>query len=77
MQPVDDEESTRAATTLKETGKCLFDLTKNGASLKHVAFGSRGCNANEVNFQSFTVEGAYGRWAITQNKKYLWDATFI
>ena len=71
MQPVDDEKSTRAATTLKETGKCLFDLTKNGARLKPVAFGLQGCNTNEVNFHSFTGEGAYGRWAIIQNRKYL------
>ena len=59
-QPADDDESTKTATILKETGKCLFDLTKYGARLIPVAFGSRGCNANEVNFHSFTVKGACG-----------------
>ena len=38
VQPADDEESTRAATTLKETGTFLFDLTQNGTRLKPVAF---------------------------------------
>ena len=60
IQPADDEESTKVATILKETGKCLFDLTKNGARLKPVAFGSRSCNANEVKIHSFTGEGACG-----------------
>ena len=50
MQPSNDDESTRASNTLKETGKLLFDLTKNGARLKPIAFGSRGCNSNEVTF---------------------------
>ena len=65
IQPADDKESTRAATILKETGKYVFDLTKNGARLKPVTFGSQGCNVNKVKFHSFTGEGACGCWAIT------------
>ena len=76
MQPVDDEESTKAGTTLKDMDKCVFDLTKNSARLKPAAFGSRGCNMNEVNFHSFTGKGACGCWEITQNRKYLWGCYF-
>ena len=75
-QPTDDEESIRAATILRKTGKYLFDLTKNGARLKPVAFGSRGCNTNKVNFHSFTGEGACVRWTIIENRKYLWGYHF-
>ena len=76
MQPADDADSVAAARCLKETGNCLFDISLGGARLKPVAFGSRGCNDNEQNFHSFTGESACGRWAITQNKKYLWGCHF-
>ena len=48
MQYANDEESTRVATTLKETGECLFDLTKNSARLKPVAFDSLGWVVDQV-----------------------------
>ena len=64
MQPADDKESIAASEKLRNTGEYSFDLSKNGARLKPIAFGSRGCQDNERNFHSFTGEGACGRWAI-------------
>ena len=49
---------------------------KNSACLKSVAFGSRSCNDNEHNFYLFMGEGAFGCWAISQNRKYLWGCHF-
>ena len=76
MQPSDDADSIAVTALLKKTGNCKFDLSINGACLKPIAFGSRSCNDNEKNFHSFTGEGACGRWAITQNRKYLWGCHF-
>ena len=76
MQPADDEESIKATKLLKETGECKFDLTMNGARLKPIFFGSRSCNDMERKYHSFTGEGACGRWAIGQNRKYLWGCHF-
>ena len=77
MQPCDFEESIAAMALLRSTGECRFDLSMQGARLKPIAFGSRACCANEVNFHSFTGEAASGRWAIGQNKKYLWGSHFF
>ena len=71
IQPAGGIEYFNAAIHLKKTGKYHFDLTNNGARLKTITFDLRACNDNEVNFHSFTGEGAYGRWVITQNRKYL------
>ena len=76
MQPDNDDVSTKAATNLKSSGICEFDLAFNGAQLKSVAFGLRGCNDNKRNFHSFIGKGACGRWAIAQNRKYLWGCHF-
>jgi hypothetical protein len=76
MQPADDEESVRATKLLKKTGECLFDLSKNGARLRPIAFGSRSCTDIEKSFHSFVGETASGRWAISQNRKYLWGCHF-
>ena len=76
MQPNDDNESIAATKLLRDTGECKFELTKNGARLKPIAFGSRACRDNEVNFHSFTGEAASGRWAISQNRNYLWGNHF-
>ena len=76
MQPADDEESLKATKLLKETGECKFDLSMNGARLKPIFFGSRSCNEMERKYHSFTGEGACGRWAIGQNRKYLWGCHF-
>ena len=76
MQPADDKESIKATIKVIDTGVCLFDLSKNGARLKPVAFGSRSCNINEKNFHSFTDKEAWGRWAIGQNRRFLCDHIF-
>ena len=76
MQPADDKESLEAIKTLDNTGECLFDLTSTGPRLLPVAFGSRACSATESHFHSFVGEICCGRWAIAQNRKYLWGTTF-
>ena len=76
MQPAADDESRKASKTLQETGECRFDLSKNGARLRPVQFGSRACTTAERKFHSFVGEAACGRWAIAQNKRYLWGAHF-
>ena len=76
MQPADDAESQKASALLKKTGECLFDLSMTGARLKPVFFGSRSCNDIERKYHSFTGEGACGRWAIGQNRKFLWGCHF-
>ena len=54
MQPTDYKESQKATSHLKTTGECLFGLSKHGARLKPVAFGSRSCNDMEIKYDSFT-----------------------
>ena len=76
MQPTDDVESIKAMKQLLKTGVCLFDLTKHGARLKPIAFGSRSCTNNEKYLHSFTGEAACGRWAIGQNRRFLWGCHF-
>ena len=72
IQPADDEESTKATALLQKTDECYFELTKDGARLKSIAFGSRGCNDSGQKFHYFVGEAACSRWAIAQNRKYLW-----
>jgi hypothetical protein len=77
MQPSDDEESRPATVTLRETGECLFDLSaKEGPRLRPIAYGSQACTDMEKLFHSFVGEGACGRWAISQNRKFLWGNHF-
>lgn len=76
MQPADDEESSKAAKILLEDGTCHFDLCKNGARLRPIAFGSRSCTDMEKKLHSFLGEVACGRWAISQNKRFLWGCLF-
>ena len=76
MQPADDEQSIAASMTLSSGGKCLFELSKNGARLQPIAFGSRACTGLERKFHSFVGEAACGRWAISQNRMYLWGSHF-
>jgi len=76
MQPADDAESTAATTLLLKTGECKFDLTKGGARLRPTGFGSRCCLPQERKYHSFVGEAACGRWAISQNRRYLWGAHF-
>ena len=76
MKPADNKESMRASKVLTTTGECLFDLSKHGARLKPIAFGSRSCTLAEKNLHSFTGEAASGRWSISQNRRYLWGCHF-
>ena len=41
IQPADDIEYTKSAKALLKFGKCTFDLSKDGARLRPVRFGSR------------------------------------
>ena len=75
-QPDDSPESSAAITTLQSNGTCLFDLTLQGPCLRPILFGSRSCLQSEQHFHSFVGEIACGRWAIAQNKNYLWGTHF-
>jgi hypothetical protein len=76
MQPARDEDSQAAVATLKETEDCLFDLKAGGPRLQPIAYGSRSCTIAEKTFHSFVGEAACGRWAIGQNRKFLWGTRF-
>ena len=76
MQPANDKESIAASEKLTTTGKCSFNLSKNIACLKPIAFGSRGCQDNERNLHSFTGDGVYECWSIGKNLKCLWGCHF-
>ena len=71
MYPADDEESQRLVKLLRETGKCLFDLSKNGASLMPLAFGYQSHTDFERKYHSFVGETAYVRWETFQNRHLL------
>ena len=45
----------------------------NEAILKTISSVSRAFTDMEQNFHSFVGESASGRWAIGQNRKYLWE----
>ena len=60
-----------------KTVECYFELTKDGAWLKPVAFGSCGCNENEQKLHSFVGEAVCGHLAIAQNRTYLWGDHFF
>lgn len=75
-QPDDSPLSLKAITKLQSTGECDFDLTMKGPRLRPIAFGSRACLNTEQHFHSFVGEIACGRWAIAQNKKFLWGSHF-
>ena len=77
MQPADDSESKSALRELRSTGNCSFDLSLEGPRLQPIAFGSRACGDLESKWHSFTGEIASGRWAISQNRRYLWGNHFF
>ena len=76
IQPADDEESQKATAHLKNTGECLFDLSKHGAQLKPVFFGSHSCDYMESEYRYFNDKVAAGRWEIGQNFLFLWGCLF-
>ena len=76
MQPANDDGSQAASKKVLASGKCLFDLSKHGARLKPIAFGSRSCTLVERHFHSFTEEVASGRWSIEQIENIFGDHIF-
>ena len=76
MQPANENESQAASKKLLASVECLFDLSKHGARLKPITFGSRSCTLVERRFHSFTGEAASGRRSIEQNRKYPWETRF-
>ena len=56
MQPAGDEESIAATKLLSTTGECKFDLTKGGAHLHPIGFGSRYFFNQEKNTISLLVK---------------------
>ena len=76
MQPADDVESTKATKSLLKSGECTFDLSKYGVRLRQIRFGSRACTDYERKYHSFVGEVSSGRWAISQNRHYLWGNNF-
>ena len=78
MKPSDDEISVKATETFCTTGelKFTFDSEMNGPWLWPVWYGSRACLECERWFHSFIGEVAAGRWAIGQNRKFLWGILF-
>jgi hypothetical protein len=77
MQPDDSAASVRALALLRSEGICHFDVSMHGARLRPVRFGSRGCTEMESHLHSFVGEAGCGRWAISQNRKYLWGSEFF
>ena len=76
IQPTDDVESTKATKALLNNGEYTFDLSKDGARLRPVRFGSRVCTDFERNHYLLVGEAALGRWTISQNRHYLWGNKF-
>ena len=72
MQPARDKESLDAVNILRKTGKNLFNLSPSGPRLLPLSFGSRACSLSEQHWHSFVGEAGTGRWAMCQNKKFLW-----
>ena len=77
MQPDNSEASKTALAILCYKGICKFDLTMNGACLRSICFGSRRCTEREYHYHSFVGEAGCGRWAISQNRKFLWGSEFF
>jgi hypothetical protein len=76
MQPADNEATRISFATLQEGADNTFDTLMSGARLRPVRFGSRRCTERERHFRSFVDETIAGRWAIGQNRKYLWGCHF-
>ena len=75
-QTANDDISKEVSIHLLKTGECLFDVTKSGARLQPIIFGSRCCTGQERSYHSLVGESACGHWAISKNGKYLWGTHF-
>ena len=58
--------------TLRESGECLFKISKNGARLKPTSFGSISCIYFEWKYHSFVGQMACKRLTIDKNRHLLW-----
>ena len=76
MQPENDVEYEKATKILLKYGEWLFDLCKDGARLRLIKFESRYFTDFERKYHSFVGEVAAERWAISQNRHYLWCNNF-
>jgi len=77
MQPDHSPSSAVTATKLlREKGTNQFNATMDGPRLFPVRFGSNTFLDKERWFHPFVGEGAYGRWNIAQNQKFLWGTHF-
>ena len=74
-QTADEKESVQDSNSLIKYGECKFDLTKHGARLRLIGFGSRACKDMESNFFS-TGKEASGIWGIRGNIKHFWGDHF-
>ena len=78
MQPhPNDCVDTNLLSSITTGNNCDFDVSMDGPRLRPIAFGSRACTAMESKLHSFVGEAACVRWAIAQNRKYLWGAHFF
>lgn len=55
-----------------EGGACKFNKPMTGLRLRLMAFYSRRCKGEELDYHSFVGEAATGRWAMHKTKQYLW-----
>ena len=76
MQLVNDAASVSATVLLLKAGEYLFDTEKPGAHLQPIFFGSRACTGHETQYHSFVGDTACGPWAISKNKRYIWETHF-
>lgn len=77
IQPVDNDEPSKAAHHLLTICICLFELTKNGVRLQPIAFGSRSCNENEKIFILSRVKVAAVVGLLAKIESSYGDAIFI
>jgi len=61
MQPDNSAALITATKKLTSTGKCDFDLTKSGAQLRPLCFGSCKCTERERHYHSFVGKAGAGR----------------
>jgi len=77
MQPDNSSASITAMATWHDTSVCSFDSTMGGARLQPLRMGSRQGEEKERCMHSFVGEAACARWAISQNRRYLWGTYFF
>ena len=71
MQADDSAEVRAVIEMLANTSECNFDLFLDGARLRPLLFNSRSYTATEKYYHGFVGKIAFGRWAISIDKRYL------